>query len=347
MYDFTAKERFIRSLEGKEVDKVPVCSVTQTGVVELMELTGSKWPQAHYDPEMMATLVIAGHEIAGLEAVRFPFCTTVIAETLGCIFDEGSIDTQPYQLDFPCKTKEDAANFSLPSNLSECRRIKIMLQAAELIRSKVSDDIPVIAGMIGPAAIAFYLSGANNYLRWCITEPELLQRLMKLGTELCIEYANLLFEKGVDAVVIIDSEAGPDILPPPLFTELVLPEYRLLTAGMKGHSILHICGDATDILEGMAESGFEGLSVEERTDIAYAKSIVGERACLIGNVSPAATLLSKSTDQIKKEAKQCIRDGAGILAPGCGIAPRTPVGNIQAFVAARDEYYEEKASKQE
>jgi [methyl-Co(III) methanol-specific corrinoid protein]:coenzyme M methyltransferase len=342
MSGYTAKERFIRSLEGEDVDKVPVCSVTQTGIVELMELTGAKWPQAHYDPEMMATLSIAGHEVTGLEAVRFPFCNTVIAETLGCTFNEGSIDTQPYQLDFPCKNKEDVENISIPADLAESRRIKIMLQAAEVIKNRISDDIPLIAGMIGPAAIAFYLSGANNYLRWCITEPEILKRLMKMGTEFCIEYSNLLFEKGVDAVVIIDSEAGPDLFPPPLFTELVLPEYRLLTAKMKGHKILHICGDATDILDGMADSGFEGLSIEERTDLSYAKSIVGDRACLIGNVSPAATLLSKSAEMIKKEAKQCIEDGVGILAPGCGIAPRTPASNIKAFVAARDEYYQEQ-----
>ncbi|ETA69387.1 MAG: [methyl-Co(III) methanol/glycine betaine-specific corrinoid protein]:coenzyme methyltransferase [Methanolobus sp.] len=342
MSGLTAKERFIRSLEGKEVDKVPVCSVTQTGVVELMEITGSKWPQAHYDPEMMATLAIAGNTIAGLEAVRFPFCNTVIPETLGCIFNEGSIDTQPYQLDFPCKTKEDAANFSIPADLAKSRRIEIMLKTAEIIKDRISDDIPLVAGMIGPASIAFYLSGAKNYLHWCITDPELLKRLMKLGTEICIEYSNLLFERGVDAVVIIDSEAGPDLLPPPLFTELVLPEYHLLTSEMKGHKILHICGDATDILDPMANSGFEGLSIEERTDLSYAKSIVGDRACLIGNLSPAATLLSKSTDQIKKEAKQCIEDGAGILAPGCGIAPRTPVENIKAFVASRDEYYKEQ-----
>ncbi|MBP1908430.1 methylcobamide:CoM methyltransferase MtaA [Methanolobus bombayensis] len=345
MSGITAKERFIRCLEGKEVDKVPVCSVTQTGVVELMEITGAKWPQAHYDPESMATLAIAGNEVAGLEAVRFPFCTTVIAETLGCTFNEGSIDTQPYQLDFPCKTKEDAEEFLLPDSLADSRRISIMLKAAEIIKNKSQEDIPVIAGMIGPASIAFYLCGAKNYLRWCITEPQLLKRLIKLGTEVCVEYANLLFERGVDAVVIIDSEAGPDLLPPPLFSELVFPEYRSLTANMKGHSILHICGDATDIMDQMADSGFGGLSIEERTDLSYAKSIVSGRACLIGNVSPAATLLSKPADQIKKEAKQCIRDGAGILAPGCGIAPRTPVDNIKAFVASRDEYYQEVSTR--
>ncbi|WP_406600977.1 methylcobamide:CoM methyltransferase MtaA [Methanolobus mangrovi] len=339
LLDLTLKERFIYSLERKDVDKVPVCSVTQTGTVELMEITGAKWPDAHYDPEKMATLAIAGHELTGLEAVRYPFCNTVIAETLGCNFDEGSIDTQPYQLDFPCKNKEDVAGIIVPENLLESRRIKIMLEATDIIKSRVSDDVPIIAGMIGPAAIAFYLCGAKNYLRWCITEPELLTQLFAMGTEFCIEYANALFYRGVDAVVIIDSEAGPDIFPPPLFESLILPHYRLLTERMAGHSILHICGDATDILDMMAESGFHGLSIEEKVDLAYASKMVSDRVCLIGNISPAATLLGKSPEHIKNEAKQCIMDGAGILAPGCGIAPRTPIENIRAFVAARDEFY--------
>lgn len=341
MSELTLKERFINSLERKNVDKVPVCSVTQTGIVELMEISGAKWPDANYDPEKMATLAIAAHELTGLEAVRYPFCTTVMAESLGCTIEEGSFDTQPYQIDFPCKEKEDVIGFSIPEKLLESKRIKTMLEATDIIKSRISEDVPVIAGIIGPAAIAFYLCGANNYLRWCITEPELLTKLFTIGTEACTEYANALFDHGADAVVIIDSEAGPDLFPPPLFESLVLPHYRLLTRDLKGHSILHICGDATDILDMMSESGFQGLSIEEKVDLAYASQIVSGRACLIGNVSAAATLLGKSPDNIKKEAKQCIMDGVGILAPGCGIAPHTSIESIKAFVEARDEFYKE------
>ena len=36
MSEFTLKTRLLAALEGKPVDKVPVCSVTQTGIVELM-----------------------------------------------------------------------------------------------------------------------------------------------------------------------------------------------------------------------------------------------------------------------------------------------------------------------
>ncbi len=342
MEDLTLKERFVRSVKGEEVDKVPVCSVTQTGTVELMEACGAFWSEANYDAEKMATLAIAGHELAGLEAVRLPFSTTAIAEALGCTIAEGSVDVQPYELDFPCKTTDDAKELEIPGNLLESDSIRTVIEATGIIKDRMGDDVPIIAGMIGPAATAFYVAGANNYLRWCITEPEVFQELLAIGEAVCGEYANALYENGADAVIIIDSEAGPDLLPPPLFESIVLPMYRSLTSKMKGLKLLHICGDATDILEGLAVSGFQGLSLEEKVDARYAKEIIGSRACLIGNVSPAATLLAKSHENIKKEAKQCIEGGVDILAPGCGIAPRTPTANIQALVDARDEYYIEK-----
>ncbi|MBC7085683.1 MAG: MtaA/CmuA family methyltransferase [Methanomethylovorans sp.] len=342
MSDLTLKQRFIKSLERKNVDKVPVCSVTQTGIVQLMEITGAKWPDAHYDPEKMATLAIAAHSITGLEAVRYPFCNTVMPETLGCIIKEGSLDTQPQIVDFPCKKKEDVAFLSIPDNLLESKRIKTVLMATDIVKSRLSGDVPVIVGILGPAAIACSLCGVNNYLIWCITAPEVLEELLILGTTACTEYANSLFDRGVDAVVIIDSEAGPDLLPPPLFESMILPHYKSITRNLKGHSILHICGDATEILDKMADSGFEGLSIEEKVNLSYASQIVGGRACLIGNISPVLTLLQKSPGQIKEEAKKCIENGVGILAPGCGIAPHTSIENIRAFVAARDEYYNSK-----
>lgn len=342
MQSLSLKERFVRALKGKDVDKVPVCSVTQTATIQMMELTGAKWPQAHYDPDKMATLAIAGHRLAGLEGVRVPFCTTVIAQTLGCKIDEGNIDTHPYQLSFPCADVKDVKNIKIPENLCESERISTVLKAAEIVRTKVGEDVPLIAGMIGPAAVAFYLSGAHNYLMWCIQHPDALQELMEIGTEVCIEYSNALFEHGVDAVNVSDSEAGPDLFPVPMFESMVLPQYRKLTSRLQGMSVLHICGDATEILDQMAVSGFNGLSIEEKVNARYAKHIIGDRACLIGNVSPTMTLLSQSPNEIKKEAKQCIEDGVDILAPGCGIEPHTSLDNLQAFVSARDEYYQGK-----
>jgi [methyl-Co(III) methanol-specific corrinoid protein]:coenzyme M methyltransferase len=75
------RKNFLNALHGNPVNRIPALSVTQTGTVELMDMTGAAWPEAHSDPEKMAKLAIAGHEIAGFEAVRYPYCLTVLAET--------------------------------------------------------------------------------------------------------------------------------------------------------------------------------------------------------------------------------------------------------------------------
>ncbi|WP_338101271.1 uroporphyrinogen decarboxylase family protein [Methanococcoides seepicolus] len=163
--------------------------------------------------------------------------------------------------------------------------------------------------------------------------------LLEIGVEVCIEYSNALFEHGVDAVNISNPEGGPALISPQMFESFVLPEYKKINKKVNGLKTLHMCGDSTAILESLSKSGFDGISIEEKVDVKRAKEIIGNRACLIGNVSPSATLLSKSPEDVKREAMQCIRDGVDILAPGCGIAPHTALKNMKAFVAARDEYY--------
>lgn len=339
MNEFTLNERFEKVLKGEAVDKVPVCSVTQTGIVELMEMTGAYWPEANYDAEKMAALALAGHEIAGFENVRCPFCTTVLAEALGCTVDEGTVDIQPYVRDFPIKKKADVKDFAIPADFLESRRTAAVLDAVEIMKKKAGEDVPVVAGLVGPAGLASMLAGMKNYLMWFVSKPEVVEDLLAVLMEACIEYANALLEQGADAVVLIDSEAGPDIIAPRMFETSVYPLYRKFCSRVEGLKILHMCGDATAVLDTLAESGFEGISIEEKVGVSFAKEIVGSRVRLIGNVSPSDTLLTRGPDIVAMEARACLEDGIDILAPGCGLAPHTPLENIKAFVRARDEYY--------
>jgi len=339
MSEFTLNTRFRKALNGESLDMVPVCSVTQTGTVELMEMTGAYWPQANYDSHKMAALALAGHEIAGFENVRCPFCNTVLAETLGCAVAEGSVDIQPYVTDFPCKKKSDVKDISVPGSLLESRRIATVLDAVEIMKTKVGKDVPVVAGLVGPAGLASMLAGMKNYLMWFVTNPEVVEELMGTLTEVCIEYAIGLLEMGADAVVLIDSEAGPDIIAPQMFETSVFPLHRKFCREVPGLKILHMCGDATAVLDPVADAGFEGLSIEEKVDVSFAKRIVGNRVRLIGNVSPSDTLLTKGPEEVIIEARAWLEDGSDILAPGGGLAPHTPLENLKALFRARDEFH--------
>jgi [methyl-Co(III) methanol-specific corrinoid protein]:coenzyme M methyltransferase len=336
---FTLKERFEKALKGEALDMVPVCSVTQTGTVELMEMTGTYWPQANYNAETMATLALAGYEIAGFENVRCPFCNTVLAETLGCTVDEGSIDIQPYVTDFPCKKKKDVKEIAVPDSLLESRRTSVVLDAVEILKNKVGEDVPVVAGLVGPAGLASMLAGMRNYLMWFVTNPEVIEELMEVLIDACIEYANALLERGADAITLIDSEAGPDIIAPDMFQTSVFPLYRKFCREVKGLRILHMCGDATAVLDPLADAGFEGISIEEKVGVSFAKELVSSRVRLIGNVSPSDTLLTKGPEAVRIEATACLEEGIDILAPGCGLAPHTPLENIKALLKARDIYF--------
>src|SRR4030042_6564892 len=110
-----------------------------------------------------------------------------------------------------------------------------------------------------------------------------------MGTvmEACIEYANALLERGADAITLIDSEAGPDIIAPEMFQTSVFPLYRKFCREVKGLRILHMCGDATAVLDPLADAGFEGISIEEKVSVSFAKGIIGSRVRLVGNVSPS------------------------------------------------------------
>ncbi len=337
--EFTLKNRFEKALKGEAVDMVPVCSVTQTGTIELMEITGAYWPQANYNARQMAELALAGHQNAGFENVRCPFDTTVLAETFGCTVDEGSVDIQPYVTDFPIKKKKDAKEIAVPEALLESRRTSVVLDAVSILREKVGEDIPVVAGIVGPAGLACMLAGMRNYLMWFVTNPEVLEELMGTLIDVCIEYANGLLERGADAVTLIDSEAGPDLIAPEMFETSVLPLYRKYCREVKGLKILHMCGDATAVLETLSGAGFDGISIEEKVEVSFAKTLVGNKTRLIGNVSPSDTLLTKDQEAVIIEATACLEDGIDILAPGCGLAPYTPLGNIKALIKARDIYF--------
>jgi len=340
------KKRFMYALQGRPVDRTPVCSVTQTGTVELMDLTGAAWPASHSDPEKMAALALAGHEIAGLEAVRYPYCLTVLAETMGCSVRMGTKDIQPSVLSHPFSEGPD--KLKVPEALLERGRIPTVLKATEILLARTGgktgkEGVPLIAGMEGPLTVFTHLAEVKNYLIWTIRKPDYVNAFMETCTEICIEYANALFDHGADALCMPDGGiVGSRMMPPSVLEDSVKPFYKRFCKKTKGPVILHICGDVGNSLKTLSECGFEAISIEEKASIKAAKEALGGRARLIGNVSPSKTLLFGTPDAVKAEAKQCLSADVDILAPGCGIAPRTPLANMRALVEARNEWYEEK-----
>ncbi|KKH49841.1 methylcobamide:CoM methyltransferase MtaA [Methanosarcina sp. 1.H.A.2.2] len=338
MADPDLRDRFLNTLTGKAVDKVPALSVTQTGTVELMKESGAAWPEAHFDAEKMAALALSAHTFAGLEAVRYPFCLTVLSEAMGCRINQGRYDIQPSPGSHPFAKEPE--KLELPSDFTERGRIPLIFDVTSILRKKVGEEVPLIAGMEGPASLASRLIGTYNFLTWTLKKPEILKECLEVTRAVCSIYTEMLYEAGVDAVCIVDGIAGPDTLDPRHMDALIKPEYERFCRSGKGIKLIHVCGNSTSILKTLSRCGFQGISIEEKvTDLRAAKKLVGGKTSLIGNLSSSGVMLNGTCEEIKEEARRCLEGGIDILAPGCGIAPKTPIKNIRALIEARNEYY--------
>jgi [methyl-Co(III) methanol-specific corrinoid protein]:coenzyme M methyltransferase len=338
MSEFTLKTRLLAALEGKPVDKVPVCSVTQTGIVELMDVVGASWPDAHTNPELMAKLSIANHELSGLEAVRVPYCLTVLVEAMGCEINMGTKNRQPSVTAHPYP--KDLEGATVPADLLQKGRIPAVLEAIKIIREKVGPDVPIIGGMEGPITIASDLVSVKSFMKWSLKKTDLFEQALDIATEAAVMYANALVEAGADIISVADPVASPDLMSPDSFKKFLKARLQKFSSSVNSVTVLHICGNVNPILSDMADCGFEGLSVEEKIGSPKkAKEVIGDRARFIGNISSPFTLLPGPIDKIKAEAKHALEEGVDVLAPGCGIAPMTPLENIKAMVSARDEYF--------
>jgi hypothetical protein len=78
----------------------------------------------------------------------------------------------------------------------------------------------------------------------------------------------------------------------------------------------------------------------DQTDMARAKEVLGDRACIYGNV-PAAILSTGTTDDVKAYCKQLIdvagKDGGFILSPGAPLDTAKPE-NVRAMIEFTKQY---------
>jgi uroporphyrinogen decarboxylase len=145
--------------------------------------------------------------------------------------------------------------------------------------------------------------------------------------------------------VIVDPVASGSVISRRSFETFVLPGMKRLMGHIKSlgmPAVLHICGRCETIIDLMADSGAQVLSVDV-IDLSTARRLVGERVCLMGNVPPAEVLLGGTAESVDASAKACITacgDSAGgfILASGCEVPIEAPPENVLALMESARKY---------
>ncbi|MGB9876901.1 MAG: MtaA/CmuA family methyltransferase [bacterium] len=305
----------------------PCLSANPTPTFEQMKAVDSFFPLAHKDPEKMSALAIAGHHLVGLDAVRIPFCQTIEAEALGCEVFMGS-DNIPTVVSHPYRIGDD---IPFPEDLLKRGRIPVLLEAIRIIKSKFK-AIPLIVGIVGPFTISGYLIGMGQLLMQMAISPAEIIPYMETALRVEEILIKAVEEAGADIICVEDMTASTDMISPNMYKDFVFPYHKKLFSLISLPSILHICGNVTPIIEYMAETGADALSIDDRADLRKAREITNGKVALIGNLNPSSVLLQGDEEKVREATRKAIQEGIDIVAPGCAIPLGAPLSNLQAMV---------------
>lgn len=334
----TEKERLLKVLQGKRVDRTPV--ICPGGMMtmasrEVMVKTGCRWPTVHRDAKKMAGLSIAMHRETGIENLGIPFCMTVEAEAFGGEVEDGDEITGPSMVHYPLKSVKHWKNLKELDPYKD-GRLPTILQCTTRVSQEIPDT-PVIGNLVGPLSLATSLIDAMILFKALKQEPEDVHNLLRFLTENSIKYGQALINSGADLIAISDPSATGEILGPKLFREFVLPYLNKMIEQihmLRRPVIVHICGNVSTIYGSLKELHAECISVDSAVNIKEAKNMMPEKK-LMGNVS---TLLLQNgpIHSIQKISKNLVDSGIDILAPACGLSAKTPVRHIKAMTEIRN-----------
>jgi [methyl-Co(III) methanol-specific corrinoid protein]:coenzyme M methyltransferase len=317
-------------------DRMPCFCANGTPTYEQMEKAGAYWPEAHERAEDMAKLAMAAYTVLGFDAVRVPFCQTFEAEALGSKVKTGGKENIP-GIDHPPLYKlADTPVF--PDDFLQRGRIPQLIEAVRILKREVGDKVAIIAGIIGPFTIAGAMLDAVPILKASFKEPDKLHPFLEVGEKAGTTLGKALIEAGADIICVEDMQASPDLIAPHTYRDLEVHYQKKQVDALDVPVILHICGNVDRIVEFMAQTGVEALSLEPKSDSELARRKAGPTTIIIGGVDAATVLFMKSPEEVKEASREQVELGLDILAPGCAIAPGTPTANLRAMVEVAEEY---------
>ncbi len=337
----SCRDRVLSALKQEPLDRPPVAIFTTCDTIGMMKACGSSWPEAHSDPQKMATLGCAQADYFGLESVRAGFCLTEEAEALGCPIDMGTstsspmLKGHPFTYD-PMKKIYDEPDGALPDidEFLNTGRVRTSIEAMSIMQKTHGEDYCVIGGSTGPFTLTGHLLNTENLVYSVWTEPERAKKWVKAIAPYCKAFGQAMLDAGADVVQMSEPSASTDILAPDDFPVQSGQYVKDCLGSLKGHTVLHICGDTAPIIPYMYDTGVDGISIEEKVDPYKAVEIANRRGALIGNVGCSFPLYKGTPADVAAAAKRSMDAGFNSISAGCGVPIGTPDDNIRALVKA-------------
>lgn len=335
----TSVPYLLRAARGEVLDRPPVWMMRQAGryMKEYRDLR-DKYPSFRdrsENPELAIEISLQPFRAFGPDGVIMFSDILTPLPGIGIPFD--IIEQRGPVIDPPIRSQEQINKLQPLEPESKLPFIREILQT---LRREVGDRATVLGFVGAPWTLAAYAIEGKSSKDYTIiksmafSEPAMLhQFLAKLADAIAI-YLRYQIDCGAQVVQMFDSWAGQ--LSPQDFETFALPYQKRVVQQVKATHpdtpmILYINGSA-GILELMAKTGVDIVSVDWTVDMAVARQRLGGNIGVQGNLDPCVLFGSKDfirdriLDTVRKAGK-----GGHILNLGHGVLQNTPEENVAFF----------------
>jgi uroporphyrinogen decarboxylase len=331
-------DRFLRACRREPVDRTPIWLMRQAGrYMEAYRRLRERYStmQLVKTPELAVEITLQPVDAFDLDAAIIYSDILPPLEAMGLDLEfaagEGPVIRNPLR---------SLADVDALYEPEPRESLAFVLQAIRSVRAVLDGRLPLIGFAGAPFTLATYAVEGGGSRTMAVTkqfmyaQPRAWHMLMEKLARLIGSHLQAQVDAGAQAVQMFDSWAGA--LSPADYREYVAPYSRhvIQAAQSTGVPVIHFSTGTGGLLEVVAETGGDVISVDWRVELGDAWRRVGHERAIQGNLDPAVLLgpaaeMVRQTQHILAQA-----DGrAGhIFNLGHGILPQTDPAAVTALV---------------
>ncbi|MDR0902443.1 MAG: uroporphyrinogen decarboxylase family protein [Opitutaceae bacterium] len=325
----TPRERYLAVLQGRQPDILPRLPILMQFAAEHI---GS-----HYDAFASDYRVLVESNLRCAEEFGIDQLNTMsdpYRETQGygakIIYPRDGV---PYCEKHPLEDDPDFAKLPRPDPL-KAERMLDRIEAVREYKRRSGDRYSIMGWVEGPAAEAGDLRTVSNFFMDLLDDEDYASALMSRCVDVAIEFARPQVGAGADTIGIGDAVASQ--VSAATYENLILPlEKKLVDAihAMGAYVRMHICGNITHILPGLATLGIDVIDIDHLVDFAEARRVLGPKIVLGGNINPVSGVMNSTPAAIRAASLRCYETAGApfMVNAGCEIPPSTPPENLRAL----------------
>ncbi|MCD6308093.1 MAG: MtaA/CmuA family methyltransferase, partial [Candidatus Latescibacteria bacterium] len=202
------------------------------------------------------------------------------------------------------------------------------LDAIRLLKKRIGGEAAVVGKVFGPWTLGYHVFGVEEFLINTILEPDAVKRAMDALKEVTVAFARAQVDAGADALCFAD-HATRDLCSPAAYEEFLVDIHREMTERIPCPLILHICGDTSDRIVHIRETGIPCFHFDSKVPADVARGLAGEDLSLMGGTSNFDIVLNGGPEDVNRDVGEKIENSIDIIGPECAVPLNASFGDLR------------------